>query len=49
MARKPDVSQYKNFDQIADRLDEIVGQVRNKDTSRLQGGRHGRYHRFHTL
>ncbi len=33
MARKPDVSQYKNFDQIADRLDEIVGQVRNKDTS----------------
>lgn len=33
MARKSDVSQYKNFDQIADRLDEIVGQVRNKDTS----------------
>lgn len=33
MARKPDVSQYKNFDQIADRLDEIVGQVRNKETS----------------
>ena len=33
MARKPDVSAYKDFDQIADRLDEIIGQVRDKDTS----------------
>lgn len=33
MARKPDVSAYQSFDQIADRLDEIVGQVRDKDTS----------------
>ena len=33
MARKPDVSAYKNFDQIVTRLDEIVGQVRDKDTS----------------
>ena len=33
MARKPDVSAYKSFDQIVDRLDDIVGQVRDKDTS----------------
>lgn len=33
MARKPDVSAYKSFDQIADRLDQIIGQVRDKDTS----------------
>lgn len=33
MARKPDVSSYKSFDQITARLDEIVGQVRDKDTS----------------
>lgn len=33
MARKPDVSAYQSFDQITERLDEIVGQVRNKDTS----------------
>ena len=33
MARKPDVSAYKSFDQIVTRLDEIVGQVRDKDTS----------------
>lgn len=33
MARKPDISPYKTFDQIADRLDEIIGQVRDKDTS----------------
>ena len=33
MARKPDVSAYKDFDQITSRLDEIVGQVRDKDTS----------------
>ena len=33
MARKPDLSGYQSFDQIANRLDEIVGQVRDKDTS----------------
>ena len=33
MARKPDVSAYKSFEQITDRLDEIVGQVRDKNTS----------------
>ncbi|MDO4891539.1 MAG: exodeoxyribonuclease VII small subunit [Coriobacteriaceae bacterium] len=33
MARKPDTSAYKTFDQITDRLDEIIGQVRDKDTS----------------
>ncbi len=33
MARKPDVSAYQDFDQITDRLDEIIGQVRDKDTS----------------
>jgi len=33
MARKPDVSAYKSFDQITERLDEIIGQVRDKDTS----------------
>ena len=33
MARKPDVSAYKTFDQITGRLDEIIGQVRDKDTS----------------
>jgi hypothetical protein len=33
MARKPDISAYKDFDQIVDRMDEIVGQVRDKDTS----------------
>ena len=33
MARKPDISAYKDFDQISARLDEIVGAVRDKDTS----------------
>ncbi len=33
MARKPDLSAYRDFDQITARLDEIVGQVRDKDTS----------------
>ena len=33
MARKPDITPYKSFDQIAERLDEIIGQVRDKDTS----------------
>ena len=33
MARKPDISAYKNFDQIVTRMEEIVGQVRDKDTS----------------
>ena len=33
MARKPDVSAYKSFDQIVERMDEIVDQVRGKDTS----------------
>ena len=33
MARKPDVSAYKSFDQIVKRMDEIVDQVRGKDTS----------------
>ncbi len=33
MARKPDVSAYQSFDSIADRLDQIVDQVRDKDTS----------------
>ena len=33
MARKPDVSAYRSFDQITERLDEIIGQVRDKDTS----------------
>ncbi len=32
MAR-PNTSAYKTFDQISARLDEIVGQVRDKDTS----------------
>lgn len=32
MAR-PDVSQYQTFGQINDRLDELVGQVRDKDVS----------------
>lgn len=30
---KPDISQYRSFDQICDRLDGIIGQVRDKDTS----------------
>ena len=33
MARKPDVSNYKSFEQITERLDEIIGQVRDRDTS----------------
>ena len=33
MAKKPDISQYKTFDQITGRLDQIIGQVRDKDTS----------------
>lgn len=33
MARKTDISAYKNFDQITARLDEIIVQVRDKDTS----------------
>lgn len=32
MAR-PDTSAYQTFDQITDRLDQIVGQVRDKGTS----------------
>jgi len=31
--RKPDTSPYKTFDQITTRLDEIIVQVRDKDTS----------------
>lgn len=31
--RKPDTSSYKTFDQITTRLDEIIVQVRDKDTS----------------
>ena len=34
MARKPDISAYKNFDQIVTRMEEIVGQVRTPPTSR---------------
>lgn len=30
---KPDVSAYESFDQITSRLDEIVSQVKKKDTS----------------
>ncbi len=30
---KQDTSSYKTFDDIATRLDEIIGQVRDKDTS----------------
>ena len=30
---KTDVGPYRTFDQITDRLDEIIGQVRDKDTS----------------
>ena len=30
---KPDVSTYEDFDQICDRLDQIVTQVRSNDTS----------------
>ena len=33
MARKPDVSAYGDFDQISARMEEIVTQVRDKDTS----------------
>lgn len=33
MPKKPDISAYKTFSQITGRLDEIVGQVRDKDTS----------------
>lgn len=33
MAKKPDISAYKTFDQITGRLDEIITQVRNKETS----------------
>lgn len=33
MAKKPDISAYKTFEQISGRLDEIVGQVKSKDTS----------------
>ncbi|MBR1830361.1 MAG: exodeoxyribonuclease VII small subunit [Atopobiaceae bacterium] len=33
MAKKPDTSAYKTFDQITGRLDEIIVQVRDKDTS----------------
>ena len=31
MARRIDTSKYQTFDQITERLDEIVGQVRRKD------------------
>ena len=30
---KPDTSAYKTFDDIAGRLDQIIGDVRDKDTS----------------
>lgn len=30
---KPDVSSYETFDQITSRLDDIVSQVKKKDTS----------------
>ena len=30
---KPDTARYQTFDQIADRLDQIIVQVRDKDTS----------------
>lgn len=30
---KPDTSAYATFDQITGRLDQIIGQVRDKDTS----------------
>ena len=33
MARKPDVSPYKNFEQITERLREIVAPVRDRETS----------------
>ena len=33
VARKPDISAYQTFDQIAGRLDEIVVAVREKDVS----------------
>lgn len=33
MARKPDISAYRNFEQITGRLDEIVVQVRDRETS----------------
>lgn len=33
MARKPDTSAFQTFDQITSRLDEIIVQVRDKDTS----------------
>lgn len=33
MAKKPDVSQYRSFDQICERLDGIIDDVRDKDTS----------------
>lgn len=33
MAKRVDTSPYKTFDQISVRLDEIIDQVRSKDTS----------------
>ena len=33
MARKPDISAHRSFDEICERLDSIVDQVRSKDTS----------------
>ena len=30
---KPDTSSYQSFGQITDRLDQIIGLVRDKDTS----------------
>lgn len=33
MARRVDTSGYKSFDQITERLDAIIGLVRDKDTS----------------
>ncbi len=33
MARKPDISAYKSFEQISGRLDAIIDQVKSKDTS----------------
>ena len=33
MARKPDVSQYETFEQITERLDDIVDAVRDREIS----------------
>lgn len=33
MASKPDTSSYERFSEVTDRLDEIIAQVRDKETS----------------